>query len=68
MIRVERLVLDIPGMTPGRAGTLSRAIGRMLGDQSASAARLDVLLPPGGAPSDEAILAAVAAALLARLG
>jgi hypothetical protein len=65
MIRVDRLVFDIPGMTPGRAERLSRRIGATLEENGSSEHSVDVLLPPGAA-SDDAILAALAAALHAR--
>lgn len=63
MIGVDRLVLDVPGMTPERATRLSSAIGALLADAAPAAAhRIAVTLPHGPA-SDEAILAALAAAL-----
>jgi hypothetical protein len=67
VIRVDRLVLDVPGMSPGRAGRLSARIGAMLGESGPSEATdaLDIKLPPGAA-TDEAILAALAAALRSR--
>jgi hypothetical protein len=65
MIRVDRLVFDVPGMTPGRARHLSLAIGTALGAVRSSEDSVGVLLAPGGT-SDEAILAALAAALRSR--
>jgi hypothetical protein len=68
MIRVDRLVLDLPDIAPARAERLARAIGGIL-----AAARfagdpgdIPVLLPPGGS-SDREILSAFEAALRARI-
>lgn len=69
MITLDRLVLDVPGMTPERARRLSHEIAAMLAEHAGSAAPIDgmqVLLPPG-AGSDAAILAALSAALRARV-
>jgi hypothetical protein len=66
MIQVDRLILDVPGMTPGRAERLAHAIGALLGESGAAPAeQVDALVPPGAA-TDAAILAALAAALHAR--
>jgi hypothetical protein len=67
MIRVDRLVLDLPGMTPPRAERLSRKVGALLGQDlpEGTAKAIDVMLPPGGA-SDEEIVTALAAALRSR--
>lgn len=71
MIAVDRLILDMPGMTQARAGRLAEAIGTMLAarqaDMGSETPRMDVLLPPGEV-SDRAILDALAAALETRLG
>jgi hypothetical protein len=68
MIRIDRLVFEVPGMTAARAERLSVAIGTMIagGGAAASAGRLEALLPPGAA-SDEAILTALAAALRSQV-
>ncbi len=75
MIELGRLVFDIPGLTTERAKRLARRIGEIAAAQqgdkpgmAASPEKLDVLIPPGRALSDEAILAAVAAALRTHAG
>jgi hypothetical protein len=68
MIRVDRLVLDLPHIAPARAERLARAIGDILAAArfSGDPGDIPVLLPPGAA-SDREILSAFEAALRARI-
>lgn len=68
MIGIDRLVLDLPGMSRDRAARLAEEIGGLLaaaGDRLTATERLEIVLPSAPA-SDDAILAAIAASLRAR--
>jgi hypothetical protein len=69
MIRIDRLILDIPGMNPTRAAELAERIGTTLANvRTADIAidRLEVVLPPGRV-SDRQILSAFIDAFAARV-
>ncbi len=68
MIRIDRLVLDLPGVGPARAEHLGRSIGEAVAESGnvEDSGRIEVLLPPGAA-SDDDILAALESALRARV-
>lgn len=69
MIGIDRLVLDIPGMNPTRAARLAERIGARLTGALPKGGKVDrvQITLPSGAPSDEAIIAAVTAAIAARI-
>ena len=64
MIALDRLILDIPGMSPDRASRIARAIGSLLAARPglSDIGRIDLRLKPGES-EDVDIVAAIVAAL-----
>ncbi len=75
MIAIDRLVLSIDGMSSQRAERLVRMVGEQLARDAAQGAspsvksvdRIEMALPAGG-HSDADIVAALCAAVRARIG
>jgi hypothetical protein len=65
-VRIDRLVLDIPGFDPARAHALAREIGELMAGSGAAGTRgrLAVALDDAEAPD---LARRIAAALLERL-
>jgi hypothetical protein len=65
-IKIDKLVLDIPGLDAVAAQRLAAGIGEKLAEKTLSGKypRIDITLEPG---SEEDLAARIAAALMARL-
>jgi hypothetical protein len=65
-VKIDRLVLDIPGLDAVAAQRLAAGIGAKLAEKTLSGKypRIDITLEPG---SEEDLAARIAAALMARL-
>jgi len=65
-VKIDRLVLDIPGLDAAAARRLAAGIGEKLAEKALAGKypRIDITLEPG---SEEDLAARITAALMARL-
>lgn len=67
-VRIDRLVLELPGLNPDQARGVAEGIGRALASLDGEAAldRISILLPSGAGA--DGVASAVVASVRARLG